>query len=134
MEIYSLDVEPSRLLLPLKSQTTSSHVYEVQQGLDKKSPLKNVDPITLERSTPSPSPHPKTQTQTECTVRFWCLVRQEGKQECPVVRGEPLLRNKSTLEKNRSLQGEEHFRKNCHEYLQRDKKNYSIHEAKRRNY
>ena len=73
MEICLLDVEPSRLLLPLKSQTTNSHVYEVQQGLDKKSPLKNVDPITLERSTLSPPPHAKTQTQTECTVRFWCL-------------------------------------------------------------
>ena len=39
------------------------------------------------------------------------FLRQEGKQESPVVRGEPLLRNKSALGKNRGLQGEEHFRK-----------------------
>ena len=43
-----------------------------------------------------------------------------------------MLRNKSNLEETEAVHGEVNFRKNCHEYLQRDKKNYCIHETKRK--
>lgn len=81
MEIYLLDVELLGFFSHSNPKLLVAMFTQVQQGLEKKSPLKNVGPIALERSTPSLSPpHPQTQTQS-VQSDFGVFPWQEGKQE-----------------------------------------------------
>ena len=98
MEVYLLDGETASLLPPLKSKTTSSHVYKVQQGLGRQALQQNVGLITLERSPQSPSTHPYLQNTNKHRVYSQILVSSSDKKTDKnhlLFWGEPLLRNKS---------------------------------------
>lgn len=102
MEIYLLDVE----LLGFFSHSNPK-VLVVRSSKDwiRSLPSKMLAQLPQKEAHP-PLPHiPKHKHRQSVQSDSGVFLRQEGKQESPVVRGEPLLRNKSTLEKKQRVAG-----------------------------